>query len=249
MTGGLGETQLEMLLEQMLSPYQYEANVKTKSSTSESVEFVIKLPGKDEENSTVWLSIDAKFSKDKYEQLVDAYEGGNNAIVEKAKKEMENTIKKMAKNISEKYLNPPNTTDFGIMFLPFESIYAEVTRNVFLLETLQRDYKVIVTGPTTLAAILNSLQMGFKTLAIEKRSSEVWQVLGAVKKEFENFGGITGKAQKNIQAGLNHLDNVMGKRTRSIQRKLQNVEALTDTEARNILSEIEKPFLLDDETE
>lgn len=249
MRGSLGETQLEMLLEQILSPDQYEANVKTKSSTSESVEFAIKLPGKDEKNSTIWLPIDAKFPKDKYQQLVDAYDDGNNATVEKAKKEMESTIKKMAKDISEKYLNPPETTDFGIMFLPFEGIYAEVVRNVSLLETLQRDYKVIVTGPTTLAAILNSLQMGFKTLAIEKRSSEVWQVLGAVKKEFENFGGIMGKAQKNIQTGLNQLDDVMGKRTRAIQRRLQNVESLTDTEARNILPEIEKPFLLGDENE
>ena len=247
MRGSLGETQLEMLLEQILSPEQYAANVKTKSNTSESVEFAIKLPGKDEENTTIWLPIDAKFPKDKYQQLMDAHENGDNPAVERAKKEMETTIKKMAKDISEKYLNPPNTTDFGIMFLPFEGIYAEVVRNVSLLETLQRDYKVIVTGPTTLAALLNSLQMGFKTLAIQKRSSEVWHVLGAVKKEFENFGGIMNKAQKNIQTGLNQLDDVMGKRTRAIQRKLQNVTSLTDKEAKNILSEIENPPLLDDE--
>ena len=249
MRGSLGEIQLEMLLEQILSPEQYEANVKTKSNTSESVEFAIKLPGKDEENTTIWLPIDAKFPKDKYQQLVDAYDNGDKAIVEKSKKEMEDTVKKMARDINEKYLNPPNTTDFGIMFLPFEGIYAEIVRNVPLMETLQRDYKVIVAGPTTLAAILNGLQMGFKTLAIEKRSSEVWQVLGAVKKEFENFSGIMDKAQKNIQTGLNQLDDVMGKRTRAIQRKLQNVESLTDAEARNILPKIESPFLPDDEDE
>ena len=141
-------------------------------------------------------------------------------------------IKKMAKDISDKYLDPPNTTDFGIMFLPFEGIYAEVVRNVSLLENLQRDYKIIVTGPTTLAAILNSLQMGFKTLAIQKRSSEVWQILGAVKKEFENFGGLMEKAQKNIQTGLNQLDDVMGRRTRAIQKKLKSVEVLNDVSTR-----------------
>ncbi len=249
MRGGLGETQLEMLLEQILSPEQYEANVRTKSNTSESVEFAIKLPGKDEGNTTIWLPIDAKFPKDRYQQLVESYDNGDSSAIEKSKKEMNNAIKNMAKDISEKYLNPPNTTDFGIMFLPFEGIYAEVIRNVSLLETLQRDYKVIVTGPTTLAALLNSLQMGFKTLAIEKRSSEVWQVLGAVKKEFENFGGIMNKAQKNIQTGLNQLDDVMGKRTRAIQRKLQSVESLTDKEGKNILPEIENPLLLEDEDE
>jgi len=239
MRGSLGETQLEMLLEQILSPEQYDANVKTNPNSSESVEFAIKLPGKDPQKTTVWLPIDAKFPKDKYQHLVDSYDKGDAVMVETSKKEMVNTIKKMAKDISEKYLNPPGTTDFGIMFLPFEGIYAEVVRNVSLLETLQRDYKVIVTGPTTLAAILNSLQMGFKTLAIEKRSSEVWQVLGAVKKEFENFGGMMTKAQNNIQTGLNQLDDVMGKRTRAIQRKLKNVESLSVEETRNILPEIE----------
>ena len=150
------------------------------------------------------------------------------AVVEQAQKEMENTIKKMAKDIRDKYIDPPNTTDFAIMFLPFEGIYAEVVRKAALLETLQRDYKVIVTGPTTLAAILNSLQMGFKTLAIQKRSSEVWSVLGEVKKEFNNFGGMMQKAQKNIQTGLNQLDDVMGVRTRAIERKLKDVSSLDE---------------------
>lgn len=251
MRGGLGEIQLEMLLEQILAPDQYEANVNTKKSSSESVEFAIKLPGRDDLGSTVWLPIDAKFPKDIYEQLVEAYDVGNQANVIIAKKNMESTIKKMAKDISDKYLDPPNTTDFGIMFLPFEGIYAEVTRNVTLLENLQRDNKIIVAGPTTLAALLNSLQMGFKTLAIEKRSSEVWKVLGAVKKEFENFEGIMGKAQKNIQTGLDQLDDVMGKRTRAIQRRLKNVEVLSDVETKKILPELDDSNLIidDEETE
>lgn len=248
--GGIGEVQLEMLLEQILAPNQYEANVITKEGSSEQVEFAIKLPGRDDVGSIVWLPIDAKFPKDKYEQLIDAYENGENGEITLAKKEMEKTIKGMAKDIRGKYIDPPNTTDFGIMFLPFEGIYAEVVRNVTLLETLQRDYKVIVTGPTTLAAILNSLQMGFKTLAIEKRSSEVWQILGAVKKEFENFEGIMSKAQKNIQTGLNQLDDVMGKRTRAIQRKLKSVETLSDTETKKLLPELAESIAAteDDET-
>lgn len=237
MRGSIGEIQLEMLLEQILAPDQYEANVKTKKGSSELVEFAIKLPGRDHSGSTVWLPIDAKFPKDIYEQLLDAYEKGEQSDITVAKKNMESTIKKMAKDISEKYLDPPNTVDFGIMFLPFEGIYAEVVRNVSLLENLQRDYKIIVTGPTTLAALLNSLQMGFKTLAIEKRSSEVWQVLSAVKKEFENFGGLMEKAQNNIQTGLDQLDDVMGRRTRAIQRKLKGVEVLKDGETKNVLPE------------
>ena len=248
MRGGISEIQLEMLLEQILAPDQYEANVMTKKSSSESVEFAIKLPGRDDLCSTVWLPIDAKFPKDIYEKLIEAYDVGNQDKVNIAKKSMESTIKKMAKDISDKYLDPPNTTDFGIMFLPFEGIYAEVIRNASLLENLQRDYKIIVTGPTTLAAILNSLQMGFKTLAIEKRSSEVWQVLGAVKKEFENFEGMMGKAQKNIQTGLNQLDDVMGKRTRAIQRRLKSVETLSDEETKKILPELaDTNIIIEDE--
>ncbi len=250
MRGGIGEIQLSMLLEQILAPEQYEANVKTKQSSSDLVEFAIKLPGKDDSGTNVWLPVDAKFPKDIYEQLQEAYDEGDQAKIFTAQKNLDNTIKKMAKDISDKYIDPPNTTDFGIMFLPFEGIYAEVVRKAALLEDLQRNYKIIVTGPTTLAAILNSLQMGFKTLAIQKRSSEVWQVLGAVKKEFENFEGMMDKAQKNIQTGLNQLDDVMGKRTRAIQRKLKSVEALSDEETKNILPELSDPTLvLDDEDE
>ncbi len=247
MRGGIGEIQLSMLLEQILAPEQYEANVKTKASSNDLVEFAIKLPGQDADGTHVWLPIDAKFPKDIYEQLQDSYDVGDTDQIANAQKVMDNTIKKMAKDISEKYLDPPGTTDFGIMFLPFEGIYAEVVRKAALLEELQVKYKIIVTGPTTLAAILNSLQMGFKTLAIQKRSSEVWQVLGAVKKEFGNFGGMMEKAQKNIQTGMNQLDEVMGKRTRAIQRKLKNVEALSESDAQRILPGISDAELFPEE--
>lgn len=248
MRGGIGEVQLAMLLEQILAPDQYDSNVKTKSSSSDLVEFAIKLPGRDNDKS-VWLPVDAKFPKDVYEQLQTAYDNGDITQIEQTQKNLENTIKKMAKDISDKYLDPPHTTDFGIMFLPFEGIYAEVVRKASLLEDLQRNYKIIVTGPTTLAAILNSLQMGFKTLAIQKRSSEVWQVLGAVKKEFENFGGLMQKAQKNIQTGLDQLDDVMGKRTKAIQRKLRSVESLSEEEAKLMLPELTDADLLDDDSD
>ena len=235
--GGVGEVQLEMLLEQVLAPEQYEANVKTKKSSNDTVEFAIKLPGREISQSNIYLPIDAKFPKDAYENLINAYESVDSKLIESASKAFDSAIKSMAKDISEKYLDPPNTTDFGIMFLPFEGIYAEVVRKPSLLEDLQRNYKIVVTGPTTLAAILNSLQMGFRTLAIQKRSSEVWQVLGAVKKEFENFGLLLNKAQNNIQTGLNQLDDVMGKRTRAIQRSLKGVEALTEDETKLILKD------------
>ena len=237
MRGGIGEMQLSMLLEQILAPEQYAPNVKTKEGSDDLVEFAIKLPGRDEDNSCVWLPVDAKFPKDIYEQLQTAHDLGDLPAIELAQKNLENTIKRMAKDIHDKYIDPPNTTDFGIMFLPFEGIYAEVVRKASLLEDLQRNYKIIVTGPTTLAAILNSLQMGFKTLAIQKRSGEVWKVLGAVKKEFENFGGLMQKAQGNIQAGLNQLDDVIGKRSRAIQRTLKNIESASQTDTNLILPE------------
>ncbi|MCX6300361.1 MAG: DNA recombination protein RmuC [Bacteroidetes bacterium] len=247
MRGGIGEVQLSMLLEQILAPDQYEANVKTKQGSSDLVEFAVKLPGKDENNHQVWLPIDAKFPKDIYEQLQNAYDIGDTVQIEQAQKTLENTIKKMAKDISEKYIDPPNTTDFGIMFLPFEGIYAEVVRKASLLEELQRTYKIVVTGPTTLAAILNSLHMGFRTLAIQQRSSEVWKVLGAVKKEFESFGGLMQKAQKNIQTGMDQLDDVMGMRTKAIQRKLRSVESLNEIDTKLILPDITDTDINDDD--
>ncbi len=233
--GTIGEVQLSMLLEQILAPDQYDTNVKTKPGSDKLVEFAVKLPGRAEGDESVYLPIDAKFPKDVYEQLLDAYESGDLQRVETTSRILEQTIRGMAKDIRDKYLAPPHTTDFGIMFLPFESIYGEVTRRAALLEQLQQEYHVIVTGPTTLAAILNSLQMGFRTLAIQKRSSEVWRILGGVKAEFEKFGGLLEKAQKNLQTANNQLEEVMGKRTRAIQRQLRSVEALPAKEEQNAL--------------
>ena len=233
--GTIGEVQLSMLLEQILAPDQYDTNVKTKPGSDKLVEFAVKLPGRAEGDESVYLPIDAKFPKDVYEQLLDAYESGDLQRVETTSRILEQTIRGMAKDIRDKYLAPPHTTDFGIMFLPFESIYGEVTRRAALLEQLQQEYHVIVTGPTTLAAILNSLQMGFRTLAIQKRSSEVWRILGGVKAEFEKFEGLLEKAQKNLQTANNQLEEVMGKRTRAIQRQLRSVEALPAKEEQNAL--------------
>ena len=234
--GTFGEIQLAALLEQMLSPEQYEANVKTRKNATEFVEFAIKLPGKDNGKDVVYLPIDAKFPKDVYEQYIDAYEAGDTSLIESTSKQLEITIKRMAKDIHDKYVEPPLTTDFAIMFLPFENIYAEVIRRTSLIETLQKDFKIVVTGPTTLGAILNSLQMGFRTLAIQKRTSEVWSVLGAVKTEFGKFGGMLEKVQKNLQNAGDQLEEVMGKRTRAIERKLRQVEALPTEESQKMLS-------------
>lgn len=234
--GTFGEVQLAALLEQMLSPEQYEANVKTRKNATEFVEFAIKLPGKDNGKDTVYLPIDAKFPKDVYEQYVDAYEEGEAALIESTSKQLEITVKRMAKDIHDKYIEPPFTTDFAIMFLPFENIYAEVIRRTALVETLQKDLKIVVTGPTTLGAILNSLQMGFRTLAIQKRTSEVWSVLGAVKTEFGKFGGMLEKVQKNLQNAGDQLEEVMGKRTRAIERKLRQVEALPSEDSQRMLN-------------
>ena len=236
--GILGEVQLGAILADILTPDQYLENVATKPGASERVEFAVKLPGRDDVREFVYLPIDAKFPKDVYEQLLDAYDHADTQAIEAAGKLLETTIKKMAKDISDKYLAPPATTDFGIMFLPFEGIYAEVVRRSSLLEELQRNYKVVVTGPTTLAAILNSLQMGFRTLAIQKHSGEVWTILGAVKKEFEKVGGMLEKAQKNLQTASGQIEEVLGTRTRVIQRKLKDVDTLSDREARAILPEI-----------
>jgi DNA recombination protein RmuC len=237
MRGGIGEIQLSMLLEQILAPDQYEANVKTKKGSADLVEFAIKLPGKEDGLDQVWLPIDAKFPKEYYEHLQAAYDLGDQLQIDLAQKNLENTIKKMAKDIADKYIDVPYTTDFGIMFLPFEGIFAEVVRKASLLEDLQKNYKIIVTGPTTLAAILNSLQMGFRTLAIQKRSSEVWKVLGAVKTEFDKFGGLLEKAQKHFQSGVDDLDTLVGTRSRLIRSKLKNIESLSTEEVGLILPE------------
>lgn len=233
--GTFGEVQLSALLEQMLSPEQYAANIKTKKNGSEFVEFAIKLPGKDDSANVVYLPIDAKFPKDVYEQYQEAYDIGEPAQIELCSKQLETTIKRMAKDIHEKYVEPPYTTDFAILFLPFEGIYAEVIRRTSLVEWLQKEYKIVVTGPTTLGAILNSLQMGFRTLALQKRTSEVWNVLGAVKTEFGKFGGMLEKVQKNLQTAGDQLEEVMGKRTRAIERRLRSVEQLPSEESEKLL--------------
>ncbi len=238
MRGGFGEVQLHMMLESILAPEQYEANVVTKEGSSDRVEYAVKFPNKEGERNFVWLPIDAKFPKDAYENLQTAYEAGDLQGIDVAQKNLENVIKKMAKDICEKYIDAPNTTNFGIMFLPFEGLFAEVVRKASLLEQVQRECNVVITGPTTLAVILNSLQMGFRTLAIQKRSSEVWQILSAVKKEFNLFGGLLDKAQKNIRTGLGQLDDVVGSRTRAIQRQLRDVESLPVASGDDILKEI-----------
>jgi DNA recombination protein RmuC len=239
MRGGMGEVQLGMLLEQILAPAQYDANVRTRPGSTESVEFAIKLPGRGEGNEAfVYLPIDAKFPKDIYETLLLAYDSANTADIDAATRNLDITIRKMAKDIRDKYIDPPNTTDFALLFLPFEGIYAEVIRRSALIDQLQNEYKVAVTGPTTLAAYLNSLQMGFRTLALQQRSSEVWQVLGAVKTEFEKFGGLLEKAQKNLHTASDTVDELLGKRTRAISRRLKHVEGLSPEETKTILPEI-----------
>ena len=227
MRGTFGEVQLGALLEQMMSPEQYDANVKTKKSGTEFVEFAIKLPGKDDANSTVYLPIDAKFPKDVYEQYYDAFEAGDTALIESSGKQLENTIKKMAKDIHDKYVDPPFTTDFAIMFLPFESIYAEVIRRTSLIETLQKEYKIVVTGPTTLGAILNSLQMGFRTLEIQEKSGDVWRVLTEVRSEVDNYEEVLLNLQKRLEQSEKELDMLVGRRTRMLKKKL---EMLDDTD-------------------
>jgi DNA recombination protein RmuC len=237
MRGGIGEVQLSMLLEQILVPEQYAANVKTKKGSSEHVEFAIKLPGASDDGAPMWLPVDAKFPQDMYSKLQDAYEAGDPVLIEREGKSLENTVKVMAKDIRDKYLDPPNTTDFAIMFLPFENIYAEIVRRAGLVDILQRDFKIVITGPTTFAAILNSLQMGFRTLAIQKRSGEVWEVLKAVKTEFGNFGTVLQKAQKNIQDANDEIEKLVTTRTNKIQLRLRNIETLNPEEAKKMLGE------------
>lgn len=236
--GTWGEFQLANLLEQVLTPDQYAANVATKPGSDERVEFAIRLPGPDDQvGEVVWLPIDAKFPKENYERLVDASEKADPGAVEAAVRQLELSIKGFAKVIQEKYLSPPSTTDFGIMFLPTEGLYAEVLRRPGLADSLQRDYRVVVTGPTTLAALLNSLQMGFRTLAITKRSSEVWKVLGAVKTEFGKFGDVLGSVKKRLDQASSTIDQA-SVRTRAIERKLRDIEELPTAYAKAMLPDV-----------
>lgn len=245
--GVLGEYQLEALLEQILTPEQYGKNIKTKQGSNALVEFAVKLPGRQGSDSAVWLPIDSKFPKEAFELLSDAYEQGSAELIEEHRRTFTRGVKNCAQDICGKYIDAPNTTDFAILFLPFESLYAEVLRTPGLFESIQRECKIIITGPTTLSALLNSLQMGFHTLAIEKRSSEVWQLLSAVKTEFGNFSGMLQKAQNNIQTGLNQLEDVVGKRTRAIQKRLKGVDSISDDEVKAILPELSDGDLNDDD--
>ena len=224
--GTWGEVQLESLLQQILTVEQYEKNVVTKQGSKDRVEFAVKLPGREGElGQPVWLPIDAKFPQEDYQRLTDAFEKGDVTGMEEASKNLVQRVKAEAKSIKEKYLDPPHTTDFAILFLPTEGLYAEVLRQPGLLDQMQRENRIVLTGPTTLAAILNSLQIGFRTLTIEKRSSEVWNLLGVVKKEFGQFAVILEKTQKKLQEASNTMDDA-AKKTRNIEQKLKKVEGL-----------------------
>ena len=223
--GGWGEYQLATILEQFLSPEQYAKNVQPRG-TGEIVEFAIKLPGRDSDGAHVWLPIDAKFPKEDYEKLIAAMDRQEADQIRLYSSQLETRIKGNAKDISQKYLHPPHTTDFGIMFLPTEGLYAEVLRRPGLADFIQREHRVVIAGPTTLVALLNSLQIGFRTLAIEKQSSEVWKVLGAVKAQFGTFGDVLAKVQKKLQSATTDIESV-GTKTRTMQRKLREVETAT----------------------
>lgn len=232
--GVLGEYQLENILEQILTPDQYAKNVATKKGSQANVEFALKLPGKESEQE-VWLPIDSKFPIEDYDRLLNAFDTGNKENIESAQKILIKKIESFAKNISEKYIDPPHTTDFGIMFLPVESLYAEVLRHPGLFEILQRKYKITVTGPTTLSALLNSLQMGFRTLAVQKRSSEVWDILKAVKFEFSEFSGVLTKVHKQLNTASGTLETLRTTRINVMERKLKDVETYSALESKEIL--------------
>jgi DNA recombination protein RmuC len=232
--GILGEYQLGNILEQLLSPQQYAKNVATKKGSQAHVEYAIKLPGKNADEE-VWIPVDSKFPIEGYNRLLDAFDGSNTKDIEQAQKELLKTIDLFARDISDKYIDPPHTTEFGIMFLPVEGLFAEVLRHPGLLEKLQRQYHITVTGPTTFSAFLNSLQMGYKTLAIQKRSSEVWKILSAVKTEFGKFSDQLTRVHKQLNTATSSLDALKGTRLNVMNRKLQGVETMTSVEASEIL--------------
>ena len=232
--GMFGEAQLHALLEQVFTPEQYAVQVATRPGSRQLVDFALRLPGRQDEASEVWLPIDAKFPTEDYERLLDAQQRADASAVQAAQKALEATVRQEAKSIAEKYLEPPHTTDFAILFLPTESLYAEVLRVPGLMERLQREHRVTLAGPTTLLAMLNSLHMGFRTLALEKRSSEVWQVLGAVKTEFDKFGGVLEKVRTQTQTVLNTLDQAQT-RTRVMHKALRSVQALPEQEHAQML--------------
>lgn len=233
--GGFGEVQLEKIIEQILTSDQYAKNVNTKAGSRDHVEFAIKLPGNDDSQKQVWLPIDAKLPTESFEQLETIQEEGSSTDIKKARKAYAATIKNMAKQVSSKYIDPPNTTDFAIMFLSSEGMYAEALREPGLLDTLLQQYNILLAGPGNLAALLNSLRMGFRSLAIQKQSSEVWKILAQIKKEFSLFGGMLTKAHKNIKTGLGQLEVVQGTRTNQINKQLEKVDSLQLVEPASIL--------------
>jgi DNA recombination protein RmuC len=236
--GTWGEIQLQAVLEQVLAPEQFEKNVHVKENSREMVEFAVKLPGR-EEGKPIWLPIDSKFPQEDYQRLLEASERGDSAAVKGAVEALNNAVRRSAQDICDKYLDPPNTTDFGILFLPTEGLYAEVLRQPALVEELQRNCRVAVAGPTTLIAILNGLQMGFHSLAIEKRASEVWVILGAVKTEFEKFGSTLEKVKKQINTISGTIEQTFV-RTRAMERQLKKVELLPTSESAGILDLVDQ---------
>lgn len=232
--GVLGEYQLQAILENLLTSEQYVLNASVGNGSRERVEFAVKMPGQEE---PVLLPIDSKFPQESYLRLVDAYDKADRVQIDFYHAELVKAIKKAAQDIQKKYINPPHTTDFAILFLPVESLYAEILREPGLSQQIQQEYKVMVTGPTTLSAILNSLQMGFRTLAIQKRSSEVWQILGAIKTEFGKFGELIERTQKKLSEANSELDKLVGARTRAIQRKLKDVQELPEGQSSKLLDE------------
>ncbi len=243
--GTWGEVQLGNLLEQVLTPDQYEQNVATVPGSRERVEFAIRLPGRDDDGSPVWLPVDAKFPLEDYQRLQEAQEHADHDEIESAAKALEVRLREEARTIRDKYIAPPHTTDFGLLYLPTEGLYAEVLRRPGLVETLQRDYRVSIAGPTTLLAMLNSLQMGFRTLAIEKRSSEVWSLLGAVKGEFGKFGEVLARTRQQLQAVTNSIVSAET-RTRQMERKLKDVEALPERQAKKLIDTAPDEAVRDD---
>ncbi len=235
--GILGEIQLGSILEQILSPGQYDENVATVPGSSERVEYAIRMPGEGED--FVWLPIDAKFPGEAYAALMDAYQGGDPAAIEQTRRQLYAFLRKSAKDIHDKYVEPPHTTDFAVMFLPFEGLYAEAV-NLGMMELVQREFKIMIAGPSTMAALLNSLQMGFRTLAIQKHSGEVWKVLGSVKTEFDKFAEVLAATQKRLNQANEELDKLVGVRTRSIQRSLRRAQSLSDPDEDPLLPDWEE---------
>ena len=237
--GGWGEVQLENILEQVLIAEQYAREVRVRPGSSEAVDFAIRLPGRRDDDEPVWLPVDCKFPREDYERLLDAQEQGDVEAVRVSGNQLERAIRVQAKSICEKYVAPPHTTDFAILFLPTEGLYAEVIRRAGLVDALQREHRIVVAGPTTFTALLNSLQMGFRTLAIEQRSSEVWKLLGAVKSEFGKFAGILEKAERQITTVGRSLGDA-SRKTRTIERRLRDVESLSSEESRELLGHDEE---------